>query len=88
MTSSCYIFDFGQYVDDLAAPFPALKADFDNALDAAVVYKASTPRLWNTLQLTHHSGLSTYLPGYSTTARYNYDNLQWAADVASALERQ
>lgn len=87
MTSSCYIFDFGQYVDDLASDLPELKADFDNALDKAVIYKASTPKLWDSMPLTHHSGLSTYLPGFAHTNRFNYDNLQWAADVASALDR-
>lgn len=87
MTSSCYLFDFGQYADDLAEASPQLKEEFDDALGKAVIYKASTPMLWNKLQLTHHSGLSTYLPDYSVSNRFNYGNLQWAADVASALQR-
>lgn len=86
MTSTCYLFDFGQYVGDLARNNPELKAGFDEALGNAVLFKASTPRLWDTLSLKHHSGLSTYLPGFATTNRFNYDNLQWASDVASALE--
>lgn len=85
MTSSCYLFDFGQYVDDLADELPQLKEDFNNALSNAILYKASTPMLWDRLQLKYHSGLSTYLPGFSATNRFNYDNLQWPADVASAL---
>ncbi|MBD5235077.1 MAG: hypothetical protein HDS61_01445 [Barnesiella sp.] len=85
MTSACYLFDFGQYVDNLAADYPTLKADFDAALDDAVIYSASTPNIWNILILRHHSGLSTYLPEFSATNRYNYDNLQWAKDVASTL---
>lgn len=87
MTSSCYIFDFGQYVDDLAASLPELKTNFDNALARAVIYKASTPKLWDRLNLTYHSGLSTYIPGYGNTPNYNYENLQWAREVASALQR-
>lgn len=87
MTSSCYIFDFGQYVDDLATSLPELKTNFDNALARAVIYKASTPKLWDRLNLTYHSGLSTNIPGFGNTANYNYDNLQWAREVASALQR-
>lgn len=87
MTSACYIFDFGQYVDDLSAGLPELKAAFHEALDNAVLFKAATPTVWGLLPLNHHSGLSTYLPDFATTSRYNYDNLQWASDVASALGR-
>lgn len=87
MTSKCYLFDFGKYVDDLASASAELKAKFDRALDEAVVYKASTPAIWDRLTLTYHSGLSTYLPDFSTADRYNYDNLQWASDVAAALDR-
>lgn len=87
MTYKCYLFDFGQYAHDLASQYPGLKARFDNALDKVIAYKASTPRIWNVLPLTCHSGLSTRIPGYSEDDRYNYDNLQWAADVASALRR-
>lgn len=87
MTYKCYLFDFGQYVGDLASQHPGLKAGFDNALDNTVIFKASTPRIWNVLPLTHHSGLSTRIPDYSDDDSYNYDNLQWASDVASALSR-
>lgn len=87
MTSSCYIFDFGQYADDLASSYPELKAAFDSALDKTVLYRAATPAVWGVLPLAHHSGLSTYLPDFSDTNRFSYDNLQWAADVASALDR-
>lgn len=85
MTSSCYIFDFGQYVDELAANHPGLKTRFDDILAATVVFKAATPSIWDSFPIDHHSGLSTYLPDFANTPRFNYDNLQWAADVASAL---
>lgn len=87
MTYKCYLFDFGQYVGDLASQHPELKAAFDNALGNVIVYKAATPRIWNVLPLTHHSGLSTGIPEFSETDGYNYGNLQWATDVASALRR-
>lgn len=87
MTSACYIFDFGQYADDLSSSYPELKAAFDTALDKTVLYCAATPAVWGVLPLAHHSGLSTYLPDFSDTNRFNYDNLQWASDVASALDR-
>jgi len=87
MTSACYIFDFGQYADDLASRYPTLRSNFDNAIENVVVYKASTPELWGIIPLTHHCGLSTYLPDFAKTNRFNYDNLQWASDVASALDR-
>lgn len=87
MTSACYLFDFGQYVNNLASQLPNLAADFNNALNEVVVYKAATPKFWDILTINHHSGLSTYLPDFANTNRYNYDNLQWAGDVASALNR-
>lgn len=87
MTSACYLFDFGQYVNNLAAQMPDLADNFNKALDNVIIYKASTPKLWDRLTITHHSGLSTYLPEFAKTNRYNYDNLQWAKDVASALQR-
>lgn len=87
MTSSCYLFDFGQYVNDLASQLPDLAADFNNALDDVVIYKAATPQFWEILTIDHHSGLSTFIPNESQANKYHYDNLQWADDVASALDR-
>lgn len=85
MTSACYLYDFGQYVDDLAADLPQLKASFDKALADVVLFKASTPRLWDLLAINHHSGLSTFIPNENQAEKYHYSNLQWASDVAAAL---
>lgn len=88
MISTCYLYDFGQYAADLSTGNEELRKQFDKALTSAVIYKAATPDLWDMLAINHHSGLSTYLPEYSSTDRFNYDNLQWANDVASALRQQ
>ena len=87
MTAACYLYDFGQYVDDLAADLPELKSNFNNALADVVVFKASTPRIWDMLAINHHSGLSTFIPNESQANKYHYNNLSWATDVASALNR-
>lgn len=86
--SSCTYFDFAHYVRSLTSD-PALLARFNSALDKTIVYAAATPMLWNTVPLTYHCGLSTYiLRTQDSTTEKNYNTLQWYADVASHLPLQ
>ena len=73
-----WFYDFGHIIekcnlseDDLAA--------FNDALDDAVVFKAATEEFMKNFRITHHSGLSMYLP-YTTGRDYLnnfYKTLEW-----------
>ncbi len=97
---NCYYFDLGQYLEALGENGDdRVKAAVDRALqalDAAVVYKASTPYIWQggsdawgrsiEVELKNHSGLSTYiLDTPESAAIFNYDTLDWYGHVASQL---
>ncbi len=93
--STCRYYDLGNYLkalcltDDGEERFEgaaAAYAEFEGAMDEAIIYKAATPKLWNSLPLTYHCGLSTYILRDAASASYkNYDTLSWYADVASKL---
>lgn len=80
-----YSLDFGEYVEALCDDSeldPALKAEFESALGAAVVYSAATPRLWASWPLVNPTGLATYV--FNEPSKYytkGYDALQWADKV-------
>lgn len=83
--TTCYYFDFGGYINAICND-SALKDEFDAALAETIVFESTTPRLWNTIDLNEHSGLSTYI--IRSDADYtlkNYNQLAWFEDVASAL---
>lgn len=96
--TNCHYFDFRQYVGALCtdaagaerfAGAAALLADFDAALADCVGYAAATPMLWNTVPLTFHCGMSTFILDTPEKANNkNYKTLSWYADVASALDFQ
>lgn len=93
---NCNYFDFGNYVEALCLDnageerFEGAKAlldDFHKALEGCVTYAAATPKLWNTVPLTYHCGLSTYILMNDAYHRnQNYYTLGWYADVASKLK--
>ena len=83
--STCYYYDFGGYINALCND-KTLKDEFDAALAETIVYESTTDRLWNTIDLKEHSGLSTYI--IKSDADYtlkNYNQLAWFDDVASIL---
>ena len=83
--STCYYYDFGGYINALCND-KTLKDEFDAALAETIVYESTTDRLWNTIDLKEHSGLSTYI--IKSDADYtlkNYNQLAWLDDVASIL---
>lgn len=95
--ASCRYFDFRDYVAALCtdasgserfAGAQAMLSRFDEALAACVEYAAATPKLWNTVALDRHCGLSTYILKNSADAAStkNYNSLAWYADVASLLK--
>lgn len=86
LDANCYYFDFGQYVEALSTNYPELLTDWTNAINKVIIYKASTPYMWNKLKIEHHSGLSTFIIDDITKATTKgYDQLQWWTDVANKL---
>ena len=93
--SSCRYFDLDNYIEALCIDTDGADrfdgatealAAFRAAMDEAVIYKNATPKLWNVVPLTHHSGLSTYILRNPDSANNkNYNTLSWYADVASEL---
>ncbi len=81
---TCWFFDMAQYYEALAtqAGRPDLFAKWQQALFDAVPYAAATPSIWNTLRISHHCGLSTYIlrPDADPTIR-GYNTLAWYKDV-------
>lgn len=83
--SNCTYFDFQQYVQALSADSPALADEYEAAMAGVVKYAAATPYIWNTVKLTNHCGLSTFILKDNVSAydKNNYSQLQWWNDVAS-----
>lgn len=85
MLRNCYLFDFEQYVEAKCSDAELL-AQWKSALAEAVVYENHTPRLWNTMEIKRHCGLSTNILYRPEDAGYkNYNQLDWWTDVASSL---
>ena len=87
-------FDLLHAVESAATPEAA--AAVSAAVDAAVVYHASTPYLWEKdadhpwdyyqVKIDRHCGLTTYIPSSQADFdTYGYSQLEWATDVASKL---
>lgn len=82
-----YYLDLGEYVEALCTQSnldPALLAEFNAALDDALLYHAATPKLWNQWPIYHNSGFSTRV--FNSVDDYSlkgYNRLQWAVDVVS-----
>lgn len=82
-------YDFGDYCDRIAAEagcqaeLQAVKA----ALADVVIYSVATPKLWDSLPLDRHCGLSTRILSSRQAAfdYRHYTSLQWWQDVASRL---
>lgn len=87
-------FDLLHAVESAATPEAA--AAVSAAVDAAVVYRAATPYLWEKdadhpwdyyqVKIDCHCGLTTYIPSSQADFdTYGYSQLEWATDVASKL---
>ncbi len=78
-------FDLAHYVS-LVSASPEATARWQQVLDRAVPYRAATDRIFNSLAINTHCGLSTYvLLEPSDMAVSGYEQLRWATDVSSAL---
>ena len=70
-----WFYDFGHYMEQIATPEQYSK--FSDALNKAVIYKATTPYFFNII-MEEYSGVSTYIPipANSTLSTY-YKTLKW-----------
>ena len=90
--SSPYLFfDFKQYVNwysstDNVTLLDELKSQFNSQFNKLVLYHATTPYIFNSLQIDsrNYSGLSTYIMGTTQSEGVNetyYKTLSWYQDV-------
>lgn len=94
--TSCRYFDFAHYASALCfdasgnerfSGANGLYERWNDVLNASVLYRAATPRLWNALDIKSHCGLSTYILREPQSAQYrNYCNLEWYDNVASKIK--
>ena len=89
ITATPKFYDMGVYVSGLcqANHLPEeMYAQWLDIYEKAVVYHAGTPKLWNSLDITRFTGLSTYIPASASSTDYrNYQSLKWYEDVAHYL---
>ena len=85
-------YDYGVFINGLFQ-FKDVDAElikqWKEAYADVVIFHASTPMLWNRIDLSDSTGLSTYLPDASyqaTNSTYkNYESLSWYKDVAKYI---
>lgn len=83
---SKYYFDFKDYVLALAEAYDIDSSEFESAFAQTVLYSASTPYLWNSVDLSRNNGLSTYILAAPLDINTkNYRTLQWYRDVVTAF---
>ena len=80
-----YYCDLGSYVKALSASDDQ-KIAFDDAMSEAIIAKFSTERIYGTIDVREHSGLTTFImeKDEDSTVK-NYHMLDWYYDVASSL---
>ncbi|MDE6582793.1 MAG: hypothetical protein K2K47_09750 [Duncaniella sp.] len=78
-----YMYDFEDYVERLN-PSPEQLEAWRAALRDAVVYKASTPALFNIVDLDRYCGLGSYvILDQREIIAFNYNEREWYRDVVS-----
>lgn len=81
----CRHYDLDHYAELIAGSDEAL-ARWREALRQVVLYADATPRIFNSLTIQRHCGLSTNVVRSADEMDLKgYAGLQWAADVASSL---
>lgn len=82
-------YDFGVYVKGLCQKNdiePALLDNWQAAYDKVVRVHLATPQLWNRIDLSGFTGMSTFIArSKSETSLRGYNTLSWYTDVASLL---
>lgn len=85
LNANRYYCDFGSYVGALKSDDQQLD-EFKAALADVVMLELATEKIWGRLEITEHSGFSTFIMGKDDDmTKLNYSRLDWSKDVASAL---
>ena len=80
-----YYCDFGGYIAALNAD-EEQREQFKAAMADVVALELATEKIWGSLTISEHSGLSTFIMSSDKDAsNNNYNRLDWYADVASSL---
>lgn len=83
---ACRYFDLYDYVEALAGDAVTLFDRWKSAFGSVVLYSANTPYLWNSVDLSRHHGLSTYIiKSAADLDQKGYRQLEWYGDVVTAL---
>ncbi|MDE5786250.1 MAG: hypothetical protein K2H98_06925, partial [Duncaniella sp.] len=78
-----YMYDFEDYFERLNPDTQLLDA-WRAALDKAILYKASTPSLFNIVDIDRYCGLGCYvIRDRYEIAAFNYNHREWYRDVVS-----
>lgn len=81
----CYYYDLGGYISALNAD-KEQRDEFEAALAGVVEFELATDRIWNTVDIREHSGLSTFIMNNDGDMNSkNYYRLSWFDDVAAVL---
>lgn len=77
-------YDMGQYYESLTSDKSLLKS-YRDAMDSFIMYTAATPKMWNTWDLKHTSGVSTYIYSEDPAngSANGYESLAWWRDIVS-----
>lgn len=82
-------YDFGVYMRGISISNELSPGLYENWLDAwqsAVPYYRATPYLWDTVDLSQFTGISTFIPRSAAMLTYcNYNTTSWYKDVARYL---
>lgn len=85
----CRYYDLGVYVDGLCKTNnldESLWMVWKGIYDRTIMFSKATPRLWNIIDLSDFTGMSTFIPdGPDDVDKYGYDTLLWYQLVAKWL---
>lgn len=87
--STVRFYDMGVYVDGLCSVnnlAPEFYENWHQAWSQTVIFHKATPKLWDDIDLSRFTGISTYIPRRDSDIGYlNYTTLDWYDDVAKYL---
>jgi hypothetical protein len=77
LTKNGYFFDLENFISE-STTSTQNKEKFESALNNTILYKASTSKIFDELEINNFSGLSVFVPD-STNSKYHdfYKQLDW-----------
>ncbi|OJV37323.1 MAG: hypothetical protein BGO29_05995 [Bacteroidales bacterium 36-12] len=85
LTKNGYFFDFGNFISE-STTLSQNKEKLEIALGNTILFKASTSKIFDELQVKKYSGLSVFLPDSTNKEYYDfYKQLDWFKDSSSNI---